>query len=82
MPAARSQICSFIWIGFLGIFSHLVMDREADEPVVGGENISGDQIGSNSGGIATTTRQASSIPVGKKRYKKLGIAKSVLHYLI
>ena len=58
------------------------MDREADESVVGGENISGDQIGSNSGGIATTTRQASSIQVGKKRYKKLGIPKPVLHYLI
>ena len=58
------------------------MDREADESVVGGENISGDQIGSNSGGIATTTRQTYSIPVRKKRYKKLGIAKSVLHYLI
>ena len=60
------------------------MDREADEAVVGGGNISGDQIGSNSGGIGTTTRQASSIPVRKKRYKKLGIAnaKSVLYYLI
>ena len=58
------------------------MDKEADEAVVGGENISGDQIGSNSGGIATTTRQASSIPVRKKCYKKLGIAKSVLYYLI
>ena len=58
-----------------------MMDREADA-VVGGGNISGDQIGSNSGGIGTTTRQASSIPVRKKRYKKLGIAKSVLYYLI
>ena len=58
------------------------MDREADESVVGGENISGDQIGSNSGGIATTTRQASSISVRKKRYKKLDIAKSILYYLI
>ena len=51
------------------------MDREADA-VVGGGNISGDQIGSNSGGIGTTPRQASSIPVRKKRYKKLGIASS------
>ena len=58
------------------------MDREADESVVGGENISGDQIGSNSDGIATTTRHTSSIPVRKKRYKKLGIVKSVLYYLI
>ena len=74
----------FIWIEFLEIFSQLVMDRESDEGVVGGGNISGDQIGSNSGGIGTTTRQASSIPVRKKRYKKLGIAnaKSVLYYLI
>ena len=59
-----------------------MMDRESDEGVVGGGNISGDQIGSNSGGIGTTTRQASSIPIRKKRYKKLGIAKSVLYYLI
>jgi len=29
----------FNWIGFLGTFCHLVMDREADEAVVGGENI-------------------------------------------
>jgi len=70
-----------LWIEFLEIFSQLVMDREADA-VVGGGNISGDQIGSNSGGIGTTTRQASSIPIRKKRYKKLGIAKSVLYYLI
>ena len=32
------------------------MDKGADGAVVGVENISGDQIGSNSGGIATTTR--------------------------
>jgi len=70
-----------LWIEFLEIFSQLVMDREADA-VVGGGNISGDQIGSNSGGIGTTPRQASSIPIRKKRYKKLGIVKSVLYYLI
>ena len=71
-----------IWIGFLGIFSHLVMNRGADEAVVGREDIGADQIDSNNGGIATTTRQATSIPVRKKRYKKIGIAKCVLHYLI
>jgi len=70
-----------LWIEFLEIFSQLVMDREADA-VVGGGNISGDQIGSNSGGIGTTPRQASSIPIRKKRYKKLGIVKSMLYYLI
>ena len=59
-----------------------MMDGAADEAVVGGEDIAGDQIGSNNGGTATTTRQTTSIPVRKKRYKKLGIAKSVLHYLI
>jgi len=71
-----------IWIGFLGVFSHLVMNRGADEAVVGREDIGADQIDSNNGGIATTTRQATSIPVRKKRYKKIGIAKCVLHYLI
>ena len=54
------------------------MDGGVDEAVVGGGDTAGDEIGSNSG---ATTRQAASIPVKKKRYKKLGIAKSVLHYL-
>ena len=54
------------------------MDGGADEAVVGGGDIAEDEIGSNSG---ATTRQSASIPVKKKRYKKLGIAKSVLHYL-
>ena len=53
------------------------MDGGADEAVVGGGDTAGDEIGSNSG---ATTRQSASIPVKKKRYKKLGIAKSVLHY--
>ncbi|KAG2619035.1 uncharacterized protein LOC120667697 [Panicum virgatum] len=62
-----------IWIGFLGIFSHLVMNRGADEAVVGREDIGADQIDSNNGGITTTTRQATSIPVRKKRYKKIDL---------
>jgi len=68
-----------IWI--LGDFCnivHLVMDGGADKAVVGGGDTTEDEIGSNSG---ATTRQSASIPVKKKRYKKLGIAKSVLHYL-
>jgi hypothetical protein len=45
------------------------------------KDIAGDHISLNSSGTATTTRQTTSIPVRKKCYKKLGIAKSVLHYL-
>ena len=74
---ANSIVDLVIWI--LGDFCnivHLVMDGGADEAVVGGGDIAGDEIGSNSG---ATTRQTASIPVRKKRYMKLGIAKSVLH---
>ena len=66
-----------IWfLGEFCNFGHLVMDGGADEAVVGGGDIAGDEIGSNS---SATTRQTASIPVRKKRYMKLGIAKSVLH---
>jgi hypothetical protein len=60
----------------------LVMDGVAEETAVGGGfNEARDGIDSNSG-TATRIRQATSIPLSKKRYKKLGIAKCVVDYLI
>jgi hypothetical protein len=49
--------------------------------VVWGRDEPGDMVGSNSG-IATMITQTTSIPLGKKRYKKLGITKFVLDYLL
>ena len=49
---------------------------ESDEAIVGG---GGDETGSNS---ATTITLTTSVPLSKKRYKKLGIAKFVLDCLI
>ena len=58
--------------------------RGADEAVVGREvEEAGDVIGSNSGtSTAIMIRQTTSIPLSKKHYKKLGIAKCVVDYLI
>jgi tRNA uridine 5-carbamoylmethylation protein Kti12 len=47
------------------------MDGRADEAIVaGGEDEAEDVIGLNS---ATTIRRTTSLPLSKKRYKKLGI---------
>jgi len=58
------------------------MDGGADEVVVGGEegDEARDVVRSNTA-CATTVRQTL-VPLSKNRYKKLGIAKSVLDYFI
>jgi len=53
------------------------MDGGADEAVVGG---GGDEAGENSASVSTVRQ--TSVPLSKKRYKKLGIAKFVLDCLI
>jgi hypothetical protein len=55
------------------------MDGRSDEAIVGGgADEGGDVVHSKS---ASTIRQTS-VPLIKKCYKKLGIIKFVLHYLI
>jgi len=61
----------------LEILGILVMDGGADEAVVGG---GGDEAGENSASVSTVRQ--TSVPLSKKRYKKLGIAKFVLDCLI
>jgi hypothetical protein len=81
---ATAGIFNFGYVD-LGILEHSSLFGNgwgADEVVVvWGRDEPGDVVGSNSG-IATMIMQKTSIPLSKKRYKKLGITKFVLDYLL
>jgi len=57
------------------------MDGGVDEVVVGGEGDEASDVVRSNTACATTVRQTL-VPLSKNRYKKLGIAKSVLDYFI
>jgi hypothetical protein len=58
------------------------MDGGADEDVVGGGDEAGDVVPSNNASASTFRQTSASVPLSKRRYKKLGVAKFVLDCLI
>jgi hypothetical protein len=58
------------------------MDGGANEDVVGGGDEVGDVVPSNNASASTVRQTSASVPLSKRRYKKLGVAKFVLDCLI